>query len=124
MARPSYRTQCPQCGNSYNEDAYVEPDDADRWCPPCLLADTGQFDPQWFVNNPCPFPIGTEQRRAVMEARIKFLCPTHIHGDCEDYDKARCKGIVSKSRSSRSEWTKRQPRTATIVKDDNYDHGD
>jgi hypothetical protein len=123
MARPTYRTNCPQCGSSYNEDAYVEPDSDDRLCPFCLLSEH-DFNPEWFVCNPCPFAIGTEERRAVQMARVQFLMPTHVEGDCEDYDKVKCKGIVSRRRSTRPEWIKRAPRTGTIISHDDYEHGD
>ena len=121
MSQQSYRALCPTCSSPYQEEAHIQPADPDRLCPHCLLSETGQFDPEWFAFNGCPFPIGSHERREVMMVRVRRLLPVKVDGDNDEYIKELAKGIVSRSRSTRGELIKRPPRTA-IIRDDYPDH--
>ena len=112
----TYQTQCPQCGKLYVEGAWVDPDDPERICPYCLISDS-EFDPNWFLFNPCPFPVWTEERRRVHQAREQHLLPIKVPGDNQDYDKKLCKGIVNRRRSVRFEWLTRDVRSAAFRND-------
>jgi hypothetical protein len=46
-----------------------------------------KFDPSPFMqylNAPCPFAIGTDERFAVQRTRAIYIRPIHVDGDCLD----------------------------------------
>lgn len=115
MIPKPYTATCPDCGQPYVEEAYISPDDPDRCCPKCCVKANGYFEAKWFVRNPCPYPIGSEEQKQITSARADLMLPIKVEGDNEEYNRKQAKGVVSKRRSSRSELTPRSTqRTGAI----------